>query len=447
MSNQPVTRRRFLGAVLAAGVAPLFIPSRLLGGEAPSRKLNIAVVGVGGRGGPNLSGCSGENIVALCDVDSERASESFSKFPKAKQYSDYRVMLEEMGDTIEAVVICTPDHSHFPIAMACMQAGKHVMIEKPLTNTVWEARTLQQAAHHYNVITQMGNQGHASEHIRLGKEWFQAGWLGDVTRVEAWNSGPSERYFGNPQSDPPAETAIPSSLNWDLWLGPRAERPFSRAYHPETWRGWWEFGNGPLGDWAAHTLDLPFWALELAGPTSVSAEVGDNDLKGYIPGWSQVTWEFPARGDLPPVTLHWYDGGKKPELPVGKDSLGGSGMYMVGSEATLSTGGRPTDGLQLTEEEKFMELRRNQPKQSIPRVSGDHWREWIDAIKNNGPMPGSNFDYAAPLTQMALLGTIAQRLPGEKLLWDDAAGRFTNSEQANAMLENPPRAGWAYNLD
>lgn len=280
----------------------------------------------------------------------------------------------------------------------------------------------------------------------MGKEWFQAGWLGDVTRVEAWNGGPSERYFGNPQSDPPEEGAIPSSLDWDLWLGPRANRPFSRAYHPETWRGWWDFGNGPLGDWAAHTLDLPFWALELAGPTTVSAEVGPRDLKGYIPAWSQVTWEFPARGTLPPVTVNWYDGGKRPEVPVGKDSIGGSGMYMVGSEATLSTGGRPTDALQITEEAKFLELRRNQPKPTFPRVPGNHWREWIDAIKSEGATPGSNFDYAAPLTQMALLGTIAQRLPGEKLQWDDAAGRFTNSEPANALLKIAARPGWIYDL-
>lgn len=444
--NTTVTRRRFLGAMLAAGAAPLFIPSRLLGEEAPSRRLNIAIVGVGGRGGSSLSGCSGENIVALCDVDSERAAGGFSRFPEAKRYADYRVMLDEMGDSIDAVAICTPDHTHFPIAMACMQAGKHVLLEKPLTNTVWEARMLQRAAHHYGVVTQMANQGHASEHIRLGKEWFQAGWLGEVRQVEAWNGGPGERYFGNPKSDPPEEAPIPASLDWDLWLGPRAERPFSRAYHPETWRGWWDFGNGPLGDWAAHTLDLPFWALDLGGPTSVSAEVGESDLKGYIPPWAIVTWEFPARGALPPVTVRWYDGGKRPSVPVGRDSIGGSGMYMVGKEATLMTGGRPTDGLQITEQDKFLELRQSQLERTLPRVAGDHWNEWINAIKGLGPTPGSNFDYAAPLTQMSLLGTIAQRLPGEKLEWDDANGRFTNNEPANSMLQVTPRAGWAYNL-
>lgn len=441
-----LTRRRFLGAMLVAGTAPLFIPSRLMGDRAPSRTLNIAFVGIGGRGAANLGGCSGENIVALCDVDSDRASDGFNRFPDAKRYVDYRVMLEEMGDSIDAVVICTPDHTHFPIAMASMQAGKHVLIEKPLTNTVWEARTLQKAAHHYNVITQMANQGRASEQIRLGKEWFQAGALGDVRRVEAWNGGPNERYFGNPKSDPPEESPIPSSLDWDLWLGPRADRPFSRVYHPESWRGCWDFGNGPLGDWAAHTLGLPYWALELNAPTSVSAEVAEQDLPSFIPAWSKVTWEFPARGDLPPVEVHWYDGGKRPEVPVGRDSIGANGMYMAGSKATLMTGGRPTDGLHITEQEKFNELRQNQPERTLPRVEGNHWREWIDAIKAGGPQPGSNFDYSAPLTQASLLGTIAQRLPGEKLLWDDANGRFTNSEEANSMLRISPRDGWSYDI-
>ncbi len=445
MNNKTVSRRRFLGAMLAAGAAPLVLPGRLWGDSAPSRKLNLAFVGVGGRGGANLGGCADENIVALCDVDSERAGGNFNRHPDARRFTDYRVMLEEMGDSIDGVVICTPDHTHFPIAMASMRAGKHVLVEKPLTQTVWEARTLQRAAHHYGVITQMANQGHASEHIRLGKEWFQAGWLGDVTRVEAWNGGPSLRYFGDPKSDPPEEAPVPASLEWDLWLGPRAERPFSRAYHPETWRGWWDFGNGPLGDWAAHTLDLPFWALELGAPVSVYAEVGESDLKNYIPPWSEVLWEFPARGDLPPVTVRWQDGGRRPEPPAGEDSVGGSGMYMVGTEATLRTGGRPTDGLRISEAEKFAELRQNQPEPTFPRVQ-DLWREWIDAIKGDGPTPGSHFDYAAPLTQMALIGTIAQRVPGKKLLWNEETGRFTNSDEANAMLKVPARDGWAYDI-
>ncbi len=445
MNNKTVSRRRFLGTMLAAGAAPLVLPGRLWGDTASSRKLNLAFVGVGGRGGANLSGCADENIVALCDVDSERAGGNFNRYPDARRFTDYRVMLEEMGDSIDGVVICTPDHTHFPIAMASMQAGKHVLVEKPLTQTIWEARTLQRAAHHYGVITQMANQGHASEHIRLGKEWFQAGWLGDVTRVEAWNGGPSLRYFGDPKSDPPEEAPIPASLNWDLWLGPRAERPFSRAYHPETWRGWWDFGNGPLGDWVAHTVDLPFWALELTAPISVYAEVGESDLRNYIPPWSEVLWEFPARGDMPPVTLRWQDGGRRPEPPAGEDSVGGSGMYMVGTEATLRTGGRPTDGLRISEAEKFAELRQNQPEPTFPRVQ-DLWREWIDAIKGDGPTPGSNFDYAAPLTQMALIGTIAQRVPGKKLLWDEENGRFTNSDEANAMLKVPARDGWEYDI-
>ena len=441
------TRRAFIkGAAAMAGAAGLPALS-MARSRGANRKLNIACVGVGGRGGAHVGGCGSENIVALCDVDFAYAARTAKRVPGAKRFDDFRVMLDKMAKDIDAVTICTPDHIHFPVAMACMQLGKHVLIEKPLTQTVWEARTLRKAAHHYKVLTQMGNQGHATEHIRLGKEWFEAGALGEVREVHAWNGGPGEKYFGNPKSYPPRRAPVPASLKWDLWLGPRAQRPFSPAYAPRTWRGWWDFGSGPLGDWGCHTLDLPFWALNLDGPLSVRADVGMVLFRQYIPGWSVVTWEFPARGKLPPVTVTWSDGGRKPKAPAGVERLkGGSGMYMAGSKATLMTGGRPNNGLMLTEPEKFAALKRNQPPKTLPRVQGGHWQEWIRAIKGDGPKPGSNFDYAVPLTQMLLLGAVAERLPGRKLLWDNKAGRFTNSPAANRLLKSPPRKGWQYDL-
>jgi len=443
-----LSRRTFLKGTVALAGACAVPAFHVLGAERAGRKLNIACVGVGGRGGAHLSGCQGENIVALCDVDSNSTAKVAKKLQDAKIFTDFRVMLDKMGKDIDAVTIAVPDHSHYPIAMACMQRGKHVLVEKPLTQTVWEARTLRQAAHKYKVFHQMGNQGHATDHIRAAKEWFEAGVLGEVKEVHAWNGGPSKHYFGDPQSYPPPESPVPPSLDWDLWLGPRAFRPYSTAYAPRTWRGWWDFGNGPLGDWGCHTLDLPFWSLNLDGPVSVEAKVGPVRFPQYIPAWAIVTWEFPARGALPPVTVTWYDGGKRPEPPVGVDpkKLKASGMYMVGSKATLMTGGRPNYDLCLTEAEKFQALKANQPPRTIPRVQGGHWAEWIRAIKGEGPTPGSNFDYAVPLSQMLLLGTIAERLPGRKLLWDNKAGTFTNSPEANALLKAPPRKGWEFDL-
>ncbi len=446
-SRSRLTRRGFLkGAAMAGAYA---VPAvRIVAAEKPGDRLNVACVGVGGRGGAHLSGCRAENIVALCDVDADNLAKVAEKMPDAKTFADFRVMLETMGKDIDAVTIAPPDHTHYPIAMACMERGKHVLIEKPLTQTVWEARTLRRAAHRYNVVHQMGNQGHATDHIRVAKEWFEAGVLGEVREVHAWNGGPGKHYFGDPQRYPPPRPPVPPSLDWDLWLGPRPYRPYSPVYVPRTWRGWWDFGNGPLGDWGCHTLDLPFWSLKLGGPVSVEAKVGGVRFPQYIPAWSTVTWEFPARGQLPPVTVTWYDGGKRPEPPVGVDAkeMKGSGMYMVGSKATLMTGGRPNHDLRLTEPEKFEALKRNQPPRTIPRVKGGHWAEWIRAIKGTGPKPGSHFDYAVPLSQMLLLGTVAERLPGRKLLWDEEAGRFANSPDAGALLKATPRKGWAYDL-
>ena len=272
-SSPTVSRRQFAATSALAALSAAIVPSRVLGADAPSNKLNIAAVGVGGMGASNLKACEGENIVALCDVDSAYAAKTIGLYPQARLYRDYRVMLEkEKG--IDAVVIATPDHTHAVITMAVMQAGKHVFCQKPLAHTVVEARRITEAARRYKVQTQMGNQGHSYESMRLLREWLDDGAIGNVTEVHAWTDRP---VGGDPWSDfavharPTDTPPVPETLDWDLWLGPVPFRPYHPDYHPMKWRAWLDFGTGALGDMGCHILDPAFWALELGAPTTVEA--------------------------------------------------------------------------------------------------------------------------------------------------------------------------------
>ena len=346
------SRRDFIKSASLLGAGAVFIPNLM--SCSPSGRLNIAVIGVGGQGKSNWSkvinqkdSSWNENVVALCDVDDNRAAEAYKTMPNAKRFKDYRVMLDKMHKEIDAVMVCTPDHSHFPALMAAMELGKHVICEKPLAHNIWQLRTLRKAAKHYNVISQMANQGHATNGIRQVKEWYEAGLLGNVTEVIAWFDGPDfgpTKYFNKPDSFPPPEQPIPAGFDWDLWLGPAAFRPFNSTYAPKTWRGYFDFGNGELGDWCCHTLDAPFWALDLGLPEVVEAEfkspVPDN---GYVSDQAIMRWEFPARGNKVPVKMHWYEGGLKPDIRPEwhTEKLPGSGMIMVGDKMCLATGGRP----------------------------------------------------------------------------------------------------------
>ena len=337
------SRRDFLKSASVLSAGAVFIPNLM--SCSPSGRLNIAVIGVGGQGHSNWSKMINqkdpkwnENIVALCDVDDNRAAEAFAAMPKAKRFKDYRVMFDTMHKEIDAVMVCTPDHSHFPAAMAAMQLGKHVIVEKPLAHNIWQLRTLRKAAKHYNVITQMANQGHATNGIRLIREWYEAGLLGNVTEVIAWFDGPDfgpDKYFRKPDSFPPKEMPVPAGLDWDLWLGPAAYRPYNEVYAPKTWRSWFDFGNGEMGDWCCHTLDAPFWSLDLGMPKVAEAEfktpVPDT---GFISDKAIIRWDFPARGNKVPVTMRWHEGGLKPEIrPEWKvEKLPGSGMIMVGDK-------------------------------------------------------------------------------------------------------------------
>ncbi|HKI90480.1 MAG TPA: Gfo/Idh/MocA family oxidoreductase [Draconibacterium sp.] len=445
-----LTRRNFLKSTSAVTAGTLFIPNLI--SCSPSKKINIAVIGVGGRGKANWSDCMEENIVALCDVDENRAAEGFKTFPNAKRFKDYRKMFDEMGNQIDAVLVSIPDHSHFPAAMSAMQLGKHVYVEKPLAHNIWELRTLKKAAHHYNVITQMGNQGHATDGIRRVKEWYDAGIIGDVKEVFAWFNGPEfgpAKYFNKPTQYPPAGEPVPDGLSWNLWLGPAAERPYSHYYVPKTWRGFYDFGNGELGDWACHTLDAPFWSLELGSPHVVEAEFSTGAPEGFVPDKSILRFEFPARGNKPPVTLKWYEGGLKPEKrPEWKmDELPGSGMIMVGEKQNIITGGRPNNAqLMMPKAEWDSWVANEMPAPTIPRVEGGPRKEFLNAIKGDGPMPGSNFDYATGLTEMALVGVMAQRF-NTRIDFDVPNMKVTNHPELNVYVKEPLREGWQYGQD
>ncbi|GAB5561544.1 MAG: Gfo/Idh/MocA family oxidoreductase [Synoicihabitans sp.] len=449
-THPPSSRRAFLkaSATLAASTA---LPRFAIGQSGPSAnyRLNLGFIGGGGIANVAFDGCAGENFVAICDVDDDRAARNYQKYPHARRFKDYRVMLESMEHQLDGVVVSTPDHHHFAGAYLAMSMGMAVYVQKPLTHDIWQSRTLQKAAHYFDVITQMGNQGHATTGIRLVKEWYDADVIGDVTEVHAWFPGPDfeSKYFSLPETFPPPTGPVPSALHYDLFVGPATPRAFSPEYHPLTWRGWWDFGCGMLGDWGCHTLDAPFWALDLGRPTRVSVADIDFVHESFMPRASHLIFEFPARGEKPAVKLHWYDGGMKPsadqipEWPENEEIPRG-GMVMIGSKHTLMTGTRP-DSPRLINPDAWQALRSNPPPKSIPRIKGGPFQEWIRAIKGDGPLPGSNFDYAAPLTEMNQIGVIAQQTQ-RTIEYDALKMQITNHNDLGHLIRQPARAGWDF---
>lgn len=427
-----LSRRGFMGATVSA-FAFSIVPSRVLGADAPSNKLNLAGVGVGGMGRAYLEGCSSENVVALCDVDSNYAAPVYKKYPNARVYTDFRKMLEaERG--IDAVVIGTPDHTHAVIAMQAMKMGKHVYCAKPLTRTVREALLLTKTAREMGVATQMSVQSDANESQRMLCEWIWGGVIGKVREVHVWSDRPIwPQALERPQDRPP----VPKGLDWNLWLGPAPERPYHPAYVPFKWRGWWDFGTGALGDMGCHAFAHIAKVLKLGQPTAVHAS-SSKLFKETAPAASIVHWDFPARGQMPAVRVTWYDGGLKPARPAGLEdgrNLGNEGLMWIGDEGTILgdlTGG----GSRLIPEKRMRDFR--PPEKTLPRSIG-HYKEWCQACKG-GPAAGCNFAFAGPLTQVVLLGNIAVRRQ-HLLLWDGEKMRFTNDEEANAMLDEPYRDG------
>ncbi len=447
-----LSRRAFLRqgtGVTAAAAAFQIVPRHVIGasnGTSPNEKLNIAGIGVGGMGAANLGNLESENIVALCDVDREYAAKTFAKYSGAEVYTDYRVMLEKQKE-IDAVVIATPDHTHAVIAAAAMRAGKHVYCQKPLTHTVQEARRLAQIARETGVCTQMGIQGHSGKDARRVCEWVASGVLGPIREVIAWCSLTyypwGHAVWSSPVGARPPETPpAPKTLDWNLWLGPAPERPYHPCYHPVTWRSWWDFGCGMMGDRGAHTLDPVVWALELGAPESIVASNTDLNPETY-PIASIVRYQFPARGNLPPVTVNWYDG-LEPPAPEGIDNPrllgdGEGGALFIGEKGFL-TCGTYGNSPRLLPEDTFKDIAA--PPESIPRVAGSHEMDWVNACKNRRAA-GADFRYSGPLTETALLGNIAKRFPGVLLHWDAETMTFRGHAEAAALVNPSARAGWS----
>jgi len=443
------SRRTFLKtSALAAGALGLPRGSLAQAPGSPNGKIAIAVVGAGGQGKYAVERAATEHLVAFCDVDDQRACQAFVAHPDVPRFKDFRVMLDKMHKQIDAVTISTPDHTHFPIAMAAMELGKHVFVEKPLAHNIWQARTLRKAAKRYRVITQMGNQGHTFEGMRRIKEWVDAGVIGDVSEVVTWTNRPNDPWFVPPRSFPPPTMCPPSDLDWDLWQGPVATREYSRDYVPITWRGWWDYGCGSLGDIGCHTFDAPFWALDLGAPARVQAFREPPPGEGFVSMNSVTTYQFPARGAKPPVTLTWYEKGYDVPKPrrwdAGEPLPEEGGMYMEGTKETLFHAGMRPESPMLTPDARFMEMKaalREIPRR--PAVGGGPIEEWLRAIKGEGPAPGSSFEYAAPLTEMVLLGVLAQRT-GRTIDWDADAMRVKGQPDLDPLIKEPVREGWRY---
>jgi hypothetical protein len=494
------TRRHFFFGPLLTGAVPLAgfgtVPSlKTLGYKSPNEKLNIASIGAGGKAESDIAGCATENIVALCDVNEKQAARTFTEYDKAAKYKDFRKMLDEQGNAIDAVIVTIPDFMHATAAMWSMERGKHVYVQKPLTRTVWEARQLMDAANKYKVATQMGNQGYSNEGTRQAAEMIWAGEIGNVTEVHAWTDRPiwPQGLTKIPPPDP-----VPSTLDWDLWLGIAEKRPYTSGgegyptkfggyfYEPFSWRGFYDFGCGALGDMACHILGAPNLALHLRAPLSVECihKVGASDF--MFPTESVIRYDFPARGSMPPVKLFWYDGMKAtpkvPGVPEGEllgdlprkpvaDRLAQSGppprrpfngfigrvfnwetfderndpeaivpspdgSVFIGDKGIITTG---TYGEQtrLIPVEKMRDYKFPEPL--LTRSPG-HYRDWIRACKG-GDAACSNFNAAVPFVEWMLLGVIATRVEG-KLEWDAAKMRFTNNAEANKYLKPTFRKGW-----
>ncbi|MHC1767880.1 MAG: Gfo/Idh/MocA family protein [Verrucomicrobiia bacterium] len=441
-----VTRRQFLRVTGGSLAAFTIVPRHVVAagsGSSPSGKLNIAGIGVGGQGAGDIDAVAqGNNIVALCDVDARQSSGTFKKYPDAKRYRDFRKMFDEMEKEIDAVVVATPDHTHAVAAMAAIKRGKHVYCEKPLAHSIHEIRALMDAAREHKVVTQLGNQGHSFDSIRDFCEWIWDGAIGNVHTIhcgcEAVNSG-IDQLASLKEQHP-----VPSTLDWDLWLGPSPFRPYHPAYMPGAWRGWVPFGNGTVGDWTCHVVDPVFWALDLGLPKTIQAKVKDYDFKTQgdaFPKGDVITYEFPAKGQRGPVTLHWYSGTERipqpPELESDERAVR-TGAVVLGDKGTIIYGSHGAGGVRIIPQSKMDDYRRQ--AKTIPRVR-EHHQEWVEAIREVKKC-GSDFAYGGPLTEVALLGVIAIKFAGTKLEWDAANMRFTNHAEANAHVNPPYRAGW-----
>ena len=488
-----LSRRHFFFGSLLAGTVPTggfgsTASLRMLGYKSPNEKLNIASIGAGGKAASDIRGCSPtENIVALCDVDDKSAAGMYKQFDKAPKYKDFRKMLDKEAKGIDACIVTIPDFMHATAALACMQLGKHVYVQKPLVRTIWEARMMNEAAAKYKVASQMGNQGYSNEGTRQCAEMIWNGDIGNVTEVHAWTDRP---IWPQGLTEIPAESPVPETLDWDLWLGGATARPYSDGgpsyarsgrgfYNPFNWRGFYDFGCGALGDMACHILGAPNMALKLGAPTSVECVMKEGVSNFMFPKKSIIRFDFPARGSMPPVKLFWHDGLKEapkiegvpegallgdirkprvqgqqgPMTPPAPNGYVGEvydasatyqmnendGSVFLGDKGIITTGTYGAN-TRLLPVEKMKDYKF--PAELLTRSPG-HYRDWIRACKGGDPAC-SNFSVAAPFVEWMLLGVIALRVEG-KIEWDPVKMKITNNAEANKYLKPTFRKGWAPN--
>jgi predicted dehydrogenase len=450
------SRRKFFIQISTATAGTALMPRlvRAQSTKSPNGKMNVAVIGAGGKGASDTDDVAklGENIVALCDVDKNTLAKRGQAYPNAKQYQDYRKMLDEMEKEIDAVIVSTPDHHHAVATAMAIRMGKHAYVQKPLTHSVYEARSLRELAKKHKVATQMGNQGSSLTGLRRAVEVIQAGAIGPVREVHVWSNRP---IWPQGIERPEGEDPVPEHLDWDLFLGPAQKRPFKRdTYHPFKWRGWLDFGTGALGDMACHTANMPFRALKLGYPTEIEAESSGMNKETY-PKQSKIRFEFPAREGMPALRFWWYDGGWKPSDGIAervldhigsqKDKEGklrerklpGSGCLLVGDKGHLFSPDDYGAQFHLLPQKDFEGF--EGPAESIPRSPGQY-KEWVDACRGGAPAY-SNFDVAAYLTEIILLGCVALRT-GKKLEWDGPKMKAKNAPEAEQYVKRDYRKGW-----
>jgi predicted dehydrogenase len=432
-------RRTFLKTTAATGVG-FWVSAGLSAQESksPNERIRFACIGIGGKGASDSRNASNNgDIVAICDIDETRLENAAKeRFPKAQKFVDYRKMFDEMAGSIDAVTVSTPDHTHAPAAAMAMNHGKHVYCQKPMTHSIYEARMLAQIAREKKVVTQMGNQGTSEPGLRKAAALLRAGVLGKVSEVHVWTNRPIWPQ-GAPRPEP--ETP-PKGVNWELFLGPAPFRPYSKAYHPFSWRGWWDFGTGALGDMACHTMNMPFMGLDLREPISVEAETSENNRDSY-PARSKIKYEFAATSNRPALILYWYDGGNLPSKEVmGDKNADGSGCLIVGEKGKLYSPddyGRKYEFLgDITE--PTVEFR--QPA-GMGGVDGVHFKEFADAIRGGEPTVSNFPDYAGPLTETVLLGNLAV-WAGKKIEWDAKNMKATNAPEVEPIIRPEYRAGY-----
>lgn len=444
MASRRIPRRRFVGDFVA-GAAFTIVPRHVLGRgyRAPSDKLSVACIGVGGMGRNDVRGMSGETIYALCDVDWKNADDAFTTHPPAKRYRDFREMLAKDGASIDAVTVSTPDHTHAVAVMAALRAGKHVYCQKPLARTLGEVRALEaEAARRPRQATQMGNQGHAGEGTRQIREWVEAGVIGTVREVHYWTDRP---IWPQGIERPTEAHNVPPTLDWDLWLGPAPLRPYHPAYAPFRWRGWWDYGTGALGDIACHAMDAAFWVLGFKYPTRVEVE-STTLFAETAPKSSRIVYHFPARGGRPEVRVVWLDGGLRPPRPPEVSSEAAWPPWGDGGQLWVGDGGKLVADMygrnpRLLDAKRDAELKASPPAVKYPRVE-NVYVEWIAACQA-GTQPGSSFaGHAGPLTEMVLLGNLAVRA-GRNLELDPETGAVKNATISAEWVTPTYRQGWS----